>query len=121
MLLGTVTVRGDNPPRIRYTDFDLPQPDYIFTPYGKLGSPAAKYQWTIGINALISSCALFSVAISTILLRNSFSRAVSSLEAIDTGLTTKLGSTFAQLVSPGFVQHKAPAEHWYPHSMAYVP
>lgn len=73
-------------------------PAYIFTPYGKLGSPAAKYQWSIGVNALIASCALFSVAISTILLRNSFARAISSIEAIDTGLITELGSSFAHLV-----------------------
>lgn len=76
----------------------LHQSRYIYTPYGKMGSPAAKYQWTVGVNALVASCALFSVAISTIMLRNSFANAISSIEAIDTGLITKLGSSFVQLV-----------------------
>lgn len=49
--------------------------------------------------ALISSGALFSVAISVIQLRNGFAGALTSIEAIAPDLKTDTGSSFSQLVS----------------------
>lgn len=86
----------------RIADGPFRQPKYIWTPFGRKASPAAHYQWTVCVCALISSGALFSVAISVIQLRNGFASALTSIEAIAPDLKTDTGSSFSQLVSKQF-------------------
>ena len=71
------------------------QATFVWTPFGPAKSLDTNHQWTIALAAILAAFAMFSVLISTIVLRNAFQKVVKAIPALDPSLLTTMGGGFS--------------------------